>query len=66
MWDWISCNLLGRHQQVVSADQASIHLLCLRCGHRSNGWQLEERASPFKTVRSWRRSMVEAMPRPHS
>jgi hypothetical protein len=43
MWDWINCHLLGRHEHAVCCDQASIHLRCLRCGHRSNGWQMDAR-----------------------
>jgi hypothetical protein len=67
MWDWISCNLLGRHQQVVAADHGSIHLRCLRCGQRSSGWQLDERMMAFKAPHSWRRQIaVEALPRQHS
>jgi ribosomal protein L37E len=66
MWDWINCNVLGRHQHVVAADHASMHLLCLRCGHRSNGWQLEERTPGFKPAQPWRRPMVQALPRQHS
>jgi hypothetical protein len=42
MWDWINCHLLGRHEQSIACDQGSIHLRCLRCGHRSSGWQVDE------------------------
>jgi hypothetical protein len=66
MWDWISCNLLGRHQQDVASDHASLHLRCLRCGQRSSGWQLEERGLALKPAHSWRRPTVEAMPRQHA
>jgi hypothetical protein len=67
MWDWISCNLLGRHQQVVASDHTSLHLRCLRCGQRSSGWQLEEHGLADKSAQPpWRRSTVEAMPRQHA
>jgi hypothetical protein len=42
MWDWLNCHIFGRHEQAVSCDQGSIHLRCLRCGHRSSGWQVDE------------------------
>jgi hypothetical protein len=41
MWDWINCHLLGRHQHAVACEEGSIHLRCLRCGHRSAGWQVD-------------------------
>jgi hypothetical protein len=44
MWDWINCHLFGRHEHGIAYDQGSIHLRCLRCGHRSNGWQVDPRA----------------------
>ena len=42
MWDWINCHLFGRHEQSITCEQGSIHLRCLRCGHRSNGWQVDD------------------------
>jgi hypothetical protein len=54
MWDWISCNLLGQHREVVTSDRSTIHLLCVRCGHRSTGWQLvDERRTALGTARLW-------------
>jgi len=64
MWDWINCTLFGRHQQVVACDHGSIHLRCLRCGHRSDGWQLEERAFMFLPAsRPRRRPLLQLTPR---
>jgi hypothetical protein len=57
---------MGRHQQVIAADHASLHLRCLRCGHRSNGWQLGERESAREAPQPWRRPTVAAMPRQHA
>ena len=59
MWDWISCNLLGRHQQVVAADHASLHLRCLRCGHRTAGWLLVEPRTGFQTARLWQQPVAQ-------
>jgi len=50
MWDWINCHLLGRHEQSVTCDQHSIHLRCLRCGHRSTGWDVDERQLTLQPV----------------
>ena len=44
MWTWINCNLLGRHREIVTTDRVTIHLRCVRCGHRSSGWQLANRS----------------------
>jgi hypothetical protein len=63
MWDWINCNLLGRHQLVVASDRASIHLRCLRCGHRSGGWQLAARALTVQPLQPWRRPLAQPTPR---
>jgi hypothetical protein len=56
MWDWINCHLLGRHEHAVTCDHGSIHLRCLRCGSRSNGWQVDPRelglqAAPLRARR---------------
>jgi hypothetical protein len=50
MWDWINCHLLGRHENSISCVHGSIHLKCLRCGHRSEGWQVEERKFAFESA----------------
>jgi hypothetical protein len=67
MWDWINCNLLGRHQQTVSCERGSIHLRCLRCGHRSDGWQLEEPAQVMRAAGPpSRRPLMHLILRQHS
>jgi hypothetical protein len=66
MWDWISCNLLGRHQESVVCERASIHLRCLKCGRRSDGWQLQEPAFALKPARPWRQAVLRAAPHHHS
>ncbi|MGE5359174.1 MAG: hypothetical protein ACM3NQ_09155 [Bacteroidales bacterium] len=40
MWDWINCHLAGRHEFVVWANSNQVCLRCMRCGRRSNGWQV--------------------------
>ncbi len=40
MWDWINCHLAGRHEFVVRTTPNQVCLRCLRCGRRSNGWQV--------------------------
>jgi hypothetical protein len=66
MWDWINCNLFGRHQQVISCEHGSIHLRCLRCGHRSEGWHVDEPAFVLRPERARRRLLLHLMPRQHS
>jgi hypothetical protein len=66
MWDWISCNLLGRHEETVSCDHASVHLRCLKCGRRSDGWHLTDPALVMKPVRQWPHAALTAAPRQHS
>ena len=53
MWTWINCNLLGRHREIVTSDRSTIHLRCVRCGHRSAGWQLAGRSPAFQTAQLW-------------
>jgi hypothetical protein len=66
MWDWISCNLLGQHREVVMSDRSTIHLRCVRCGHRSAGWQLGKRPAAFEAARLWQRPVAQMAPRQHS
>ncbi len=40
MWDWINCRLLGRHEYAVWCQGGNVYLRCLRCGGRSNGWEV--------------------------
>lgn len=40
MWDWINCHLAGRHEYAVWSDSNRMFLRCLRCGRRSNGWNM--------------------------
>ncbi len=40
MWDWINCHLAGRHEYAVWSDSNRMFLRCLRCGRRSNGWDV--------------------------
>ena len=40
MWDWINCHLAGRHEYAVWSDSNRMYLRCLRCGRRSNGWNV--------------------------
>ncbi len=42
MWDWINCHLAGRHEYAVWSDSNRMFLRCLRCGRRSNGWDVAE------------------------
>jgi hypothetical protein len=50
IWDWVNCNLLGRHENSVWCERGSIHLRCMRCGHRTQGWQVEERDLAFQAA----------------
>jgi hypothetical protein len=63
MWDWINCNLFGRHEQVIACVEGSIHLRCLRCGHRSDGWQVDEPALALNTEPPKRRTAIHLLPR---
>jgi hypothetical protein len=63
MWDWISCNVLGRHREVVTADRSSMHLRCIRCGHRTAGWQLTDRRPELRTPPMWRPPAAQMAPR---
>ena len=40
MWDWINCHVAGRHEYAVWSDSNRLFLRCLRCGRRSNGWDV--------------------------
>jgi hypothetical protein len=40
MWDWINCHLAGRHEYAIWSDSNRMFLRCLRCGRRSNGWNV--------------------------
>ncbi len=40
MWDWINCHIAGRHEYAVWSDSNRMFLRCLRCGRRSNGWEM--------------------------
>ena len=40
MWDWLNCHLAGRHEYAVWSDSNRMFLRCLRCGRRSNGWEI--------------------------
>jgi len=42
MWDWINCHLAGRHEYAVWSDSNRMFLRCLRCGRRSNGWNVAD------------------------
>lgn len=44
MWDWINCHLAGRHEYAVWSDSNRMFLRCLRCGRRSNGWEVAANA----------------------
>lgn len=43
MWDWLNCVVLFRHEYGIWCEGGSIFLRCLRCGHRSEGWTVENR-----------------------
>lgn len=51
MWDWLNCALLFRHDYGVWTEKGAIYLRCLRCGHRSHGWDIEHRDSGHDTSR---------------
>jgi hypothetical protein len=63
MFTWINCNLLGRHHEIVTSDRSTIHLRCVRCGHRSAGWQLANRSPAFQAARLWQQPVVQMAPR---
>jgi hypothetical protein len=63
MWTWINCNLLGRHREIVTSDRSTIHLRCVRCGHRSTGWQLGSRNPAFRAAQLWQRPAIQMAPR---
>ncbi len=66
MWTWINCNLLGRHREIVMSDRSTIHLRCVHCGHRSNGWQLANHSPAYKAARLWQPPVVQLAPRQSS
>jgi hypothetical protein len=64
MWDWINCNLLGQHREVVTSDRSTIHLRCVRCGHRTTGWHLVDRPAGLETApRLWPQPVAQMAPR---
>jgi hypothetical protein len=46
MWDWLNCVVLFRHEYGIWCEEGSIFLRCTRCGHRSQGWDVENRTEP--------------------
>jgi Zn ribbon nucleic-acid-binding protein len=44
MWDWINCVVLFRHEYGIWCEEGSVFLRCIRCGHRSPGWDVEHQA----------------------
>jgi hypothetical protein len=40
MWDWLNCVVLFRHEYGIWCQDGSIFLRCVRCGHRSEGWDV--------------------------
>jgi hypothetical protein len=47
----------------VTSDRSTIHLRCVRCGHRSNGWQLANRSPAFQAARLWQQPVAQLAPR---
>jgi hypothetical protein len=43
----------------VAADHASLHLRCLRCGHRTAGWLLVEPRTGFQAARLWQQPVAQ-------
>jgi hypothetical protein len=41
MWDWLNCVVFSRHENAIWCENGAIYLRCLRCGHRSSGWDVE-------------------------
>lgn len=41
MWDWLNCIVLFRHEYGTWCEDGVIFLRCLRCGHRSRGWEVD-------------------------
>ncbi len=59
MWDWLNCHVAGRHEYAVWSDSNRMFLRCLRCGRRSNGWdvaQAEEDSHPHPPATSGQNS----------
>jgi hypothetical protein len=44
MWDWLNCVVLFRHEYGIRCEDGSMFLKCTRCGHRSQGWNVEHPA----------------------
>jgi hypothetical protein len=42
----------------VTSDRSTIHLRCVRCGHRSAGWQLGSRSPAFQAAHLWQRPAI--------
>lgn len=41
MWDWLNCVIFLRHEYGIWCEDGAIFLRCVRCGHRSAGWDVE-------------------------
>lgn len=57
MWDWFNCVVLFRHEYGVWCEDGSVFLRCIRCGHRSQGWDVEshtEKLTPARVHSHWR------------
>jgi Zn ribbon nucleic-acid-binding protein len=46
MWDWLNCVVLLRHEYGIWCEDGAVFLRCVRCGHRSHGWDVETRGEP--------------------
>lgn len=50
MWDWVNCVVLFRHEYGVWCRDGAIFLRCMRCGHRSQGWDVESHGETDKAT----------------
>jgi hypothetical protein len=41
MWDWLNCVVFSRHENAVWCEDGAMFLRCMRCGHRSRGWDVD-------------------------
>lgn len=48
MWDWLNCVVLFRHEYGIWCEDGLVFLRCTRCGHRSHGWDIENRHQPVE------------------
>jgi hypothetical protein len=46
MWDWLNCVVFSRHEYGIWCGDGAVFLRCVRCGHRSHGWDVETHHEP--------------------